>query len=183
MKNKDALQEKAKKARSVLGRCKYVLLVIAAGLLLLLLPTSRGGGEESREPEADPGTDSVAAETFSVEELERRLAETLSAIDGAGEVRVMLTVQSGTRNVLAEDGSVEQDGSAIQRETQTVVVSTGSGTEEAVLLQQIYPQFQGALVVASGGGDPEVRLKLTEAVSALTGLGADKISVCKGKTT
>ena len=76
---------------------------------------------------------------------------------------------------------MEQDGSSVQRETQTVVVSAGSGTQETVLVQQVYPRFQGALVVATGGGDPEVRLKLTEAVAALTGLGADKISICKGK--
>lgn len=76
---------------------------------------------------------------------------------------------------------MEQNESAVQRETQTVVVSAGSGKQETVLVQQVYPTFQGALVVATGGGDPAVRLKLTEAVAALTGLGADKISICKGK--
>ena len=55
------------------------------------------------------------------------------------------------------------------------------GTEETVTLQQISPQYQGALVVCSGGGNPSVRLQVVEAVSALTGLGADHISVCEGK--
>ncbi len=62
-----------------------------------------------------------------------------------------------------------------------VVVAAGSGAQDTVLVQQFYPRFQWALVVATGGGDPAVRLKLTEAVAALTGLGADKISICKGK--
>ena len=61
------------------------------------------------------------------------------------------------------------------------MVSAGSGREEAVALQQVYPQFQGALVVCTGGDDPAVQLKLVEAVSALTGLGSDKISICKGR--
>lgn len=116
-----------------------------------------------------------------MEALEEKLENTLSEIDGAGQVLVMLTVESGMKRVLAQNGSVEQDNSTAQRETETVVVSTGSGTQDVVLVQQIYPQFQGALVVATGGGDPAVRLKLTEAVAALTGLGADKISICKGK--
>ncbi len=175
MKDKEALLEKGKKALGALGRYKYVLLVMLAGALLLLLPDS---------DRAAPGREQTvtgAEEDFSVEALEKKLEGTLAGIDGAGQVQVMLTVQSGMKRVLAQDGSLEQDGSAVQRETQTVVVAAGSGAQDTVLVQQIYPRFQGALVVATGGGDPAVRLKLTEAVAALTGLGADKISICKGK--
>ena len=68
-----------------------------------------------------------------------------------------------------------------EAEVTNVVISAGSGVEGTVTLQQLSPQFQGALVVCSGGGEPTVQLRLVEAVSALTGLGADKISVCKGK--
>ena len=175
MKNRDALIERSKKLWSSLGRYKYVLLVMAAGVLLLLLPSAGGGNEEPQ-----PVTANVE-EDFSVEALEEKLADTLSRIDGAGGVQVVLTVKSGMRRVLAQDSSVDQDGSAVQRESQTVVISAGSGMQETVLVQQVYPQFQGALVVAEGGGDPVIRLKLTEAVAALTGLGADKISICKGK--
>ena len=116
-----------------------------------------------------------------LEALEEKLAATLSNIQGAGQVEVMLTVESGMKRVLAQDASLEQEESAVRREAQTVIVSSGSGIQETVLLQQIYPQFQGALVVAAGGDDPAVRLMLTEAVAALTGLGSDKISICKGK--
>ena len=63
----------------------------------------------------------------------------------------------------------------------TVIISNGDRSEETVALQQLSPQYQGALVVCSGGDDPAVRLCLSDAVSALTGLGADKISICKGK--
>ena len=37
------------------------------------------------------------------------------------------------------------------------------------------------MIVCAGGDDPTVRLQLTEAMSALTGLGADKISISQGK--
>ena len=61
-----------------------------------------------------------------------------------------------------------------------MVVSKGSGNEETVALQELAPQYQGALVVCPGGNDPAVKLQISEAVAALTGLGADKISICKG---
>lgn len=162
------------KAAELFQKYKYVLLVIAAGIVLLLLPL---GGEENP---ASGGTESQTEngeETFRVEEMERRLEEALSMVDGAGEVTVVLTVKSGTRQILAQDSSRSGEESS----TSTVVVSTGSGTEDAVVLQQVYPQYQGALVVCPGGGDPAVCLKLVDAVSALTGLGADKISICKSK--
>lgn len=83
--------------------------------------------------------------------------------------------------VYATDETWSQDGDGQEdQQTQTVILSTGSGTEAAVLVQQRYPTFQGAVVVCSGGGDAEVRLLITQAVSALTGLGTDRISVCKG---
>ena len=162
------------KAAELFQKYKYVLLVIAAGIVLLLLPL---GGEENPTSGGTERQAESGEETFRVEEMERRLEEALSMVDGAGEVTVVLTVKSGTRQILAQDSSRSGEESS----TSTVVVSTGSGTEDAVVLQQVYPQYQGALVVCPGGGDPAVCLKLVDAVSALTGLGADKISICKSK--
>ena len=105
----------------------------------------------------------------------------LAQIDGVGEVRVVLTLQSGPRRILAQDSQSTVDEGRTEAEVTNVVISAGSGVEGTVTLQQLSPQFQGALVVCSGGGEPTVQLRLVEAVSALTGLGADKISVCKGK--
>ncbi len=159
-------------------RYKFVLLVIAVGLVLLLWPS----GEKPSEPVQE--TDSLsAAEDFSVSALEEKLSQTLSKIQGAGDVTVVLTVRSGARKILAEDvtTAVASDGER-QSQRANLVVSSGAGAgEEPVLVQQLYPEFQGALVVCTGGNDASTRLKLMEAVSALTGLGADKISICKGK--
>ena len=125
----------------------------------------------------------TAEEDFSVAALEEKLSRSLSKVRGAGEVSVVLTVQGGSRRVLAqnEKSTRNADGGSESQNT-TVVVSGGSGAGEGpVLVQQLYPKFQGALVVCSDGESAGVRLKLMEAVSALTGLGADKITICQGK--
>lgn len=158
----------------LLGQYKYVLIVIAAGILLLLWPS----GEKEPPAAAQSGL-TGGEEDFSVEALEERLARVLSKIDGAGEVSVVLTVESGMERVLATDIAASQWEDRRDREEQTVIISTDEG-EEAVLLTQRYPTFQGALVVCPGGNDPEVRLRLTQAISVLTGLGSDRITVCKG---
>ena len=128
-----------------------------------------------------PLTQSVEALQKENAELERKLEQALAQIDGVGEVRVVLTLQSGPRRILAQDSQSTVDEGRTEAEVTDVVISAGSGVEGTVTLQQLSPQFQGALVVCSGGGEPTVQLRLVEAVSALTGLGADKISVCKGK--
>ena len=137
------------------------------------------GEEEWPIPQSVTVMGSLTAE--QQEELERKLEQALAQIDGVGEVRVVLTLQSGPRRILAQDSQSTVDEGRTEAEVTNVVISASSGVEGTVTLQQLSPQFQGALVVCSGGGEPTVQLRLVEAVSALTGLGADKISVCKGK--
>ena len=155
-------------------RYKFVLIVIAAGLILLALPS---GADKSRAEatKGDPG----AEEDFSVDALEEKLSEILSRIEGAGKVSVMLTVKSGTERILAADREISESGT--ERDgTEEIVVLSRDGGEEVVLIGQNYPTFQGALVVCPGGGDPQIQLQITRALSALTGLGAGRITVCKG---
>lgn len=161
--------------KKLVGQYKHVLLVAVAGMVLLLWPSGGAGGGD----DVEPGTALAGEETFSVEELEERLADTLSRIQGAGSTTVLLTVDSGMERVLAEDVSQSQSEGESSWDSQTVVISGDNG-EEAVLLAQYYPSFRGALVVCAGGDDPQVQLQITRAVSALTGLGSDRITVCAG---
>ncbi len=154
--------------RDSLGRYRLVWVVILAGLVLLLLPA----GGEKEETSTPPETAAV----FDLEATERRLAEALSRIDGAGEVTVLLTVRDGPRRLLAEN----TQGGDGERRSEPVVLARGSGLQETVTVQERGPGYQGALLVCAGGDDPQVRLRLTQAVSALTGLGADKIAISKG---
>lgn len=148
---------------------KYVLLVILVGVMLMVIP-SRGDTTQSAQS-------GETEQTFQTEELEQKLGRALSQIEGAGEVTVVLTLQSGSRQILAQDVQTEQT----KQKKSTVILSQGSGVEQAVVLQQIAPQYQGALVVCEGGADPEVKLQVLNAVRALTGLNSDKISICKRK--
>lgn len=165
-----------KKLFSALDQYKFVLLIILAGALLVTLPVF--GSEVSK---SEPTAAGAGATNFDLEGMEKKMADALSKIDGAGNVTVVLTVKTGARQILAEDGEISQKDGGTERSTNTVVVSKGSGYQDVVSVQEIFPQFQGALVVCAGGGNPAVKLKLVEAVSDLTGLGSDKITICKGK--
>ena len=161
--------EAARRWKGALGKYGYVLLVIAAGAILLLLPS---GSRDS------PGEEPPAQEErFDLEAFEEKLERTLSRIEGAGETRVVLTLDGSSRQVLARNQERDSEGGGSNT---VVTVGRGSGQQEVVPLQTVAPSFRGALIVCPGGGSAGVRLKVIEAVSALTGLGSDKISVCAG---
>ena len=173
MKWEGRLRVPMKKLTGLLGQYKWALLVLTAGLLLLLWPQSGGtaaeaaAGGEQEDVFYDPA------------ELERKMEKILSRIEGAGEVTVLLTVKSGAEWVYAADTEYSEDERGRDERSSTVLVSTGGGTEEAVAVRQEGPTFQGAVVVCDGGNDPDVRLNITRAVAALTGLRSDRITVCR----
>lgn len=167
--------EPVKRWKGALGRYQFVMLVIAAGVLLLLLPT---GGRESSSASLEE-TGSIQDDSFDLEAFEERLEQTLSQIQGAGKTQVVLTLDSGSRQILAQDVERESDGGS---SSTVVTVGGGSLGLGVVPLQTVAPNFRGALVVCPGGGDAQTRLRLVEAVSALTGLSSNRISICEGNT-
>ena len=176
--------ELARKVWDKLKKNKIALIVLLAGILLLLIPF---GGGSSDPASSDVDSDLTAA--FSLEETEVKIEDALSQIDGAGKVTVVLTLKTSTRRLVARDEEFSEktsgDGEATDFESDgsvtTVIVSDDE--EDAVTLQYVYPEYTGALVVAEGAGSSEIKLRLTEAVASLTGLGTDKISVIKMKKT
>lgn len=161
-----------KKVRELLQKYKWILLVLVVGTLLLLIPDERG---EEAGATTVPGEES----SFNVAEVEKRMEKVLSKIDGAGNLSLILTVRSGAEAIYASDTEFSEDGAGREERSTTVLISGEGGVKEPAVIRRDYPVFQGALVVCDGGDDPAVRLCITKAVSALTGLGSDRITVCK----
>lgn len=156
---------------------RAVGLVVLAGVILLAWPSGSSGPQKTQ----DSGT--VVEQEPLIRETEREMESILSKIDGAGQLHLMLTVEAGAQQELAEKQELSYRGSALSpedysRRTEPVLASE-SGKEEPVVLWQTYPVYRGALVVCEGGSRPEVKLAVTHAVAALTGLRSDRITVVK----
>ena len=157
-----------------LKKYRLATAVILLGVVLMLLP---GGETAEQSPPRDAET-----EAFDRAAVQSEMEDILRGIDGVGELTLMLTVDAGTRRELAQNVTEEQSGGEdTKKKTETLVLGAGSGVQNVVVTESVYPRYVGALVVCEGADSASVRLAVTNAVSVLTALPSDRISVVRGK--
>ena len=156
---------------AAIGKYKYVWIVLLAGVILMMLP-----GKDTRNADSQIQQSTENAEDNTIEE---RLEKILGQIAGAGQVKVMLTVAQGERTIYQTDSTYAQSDDHTDSRTQTILVTDSERNETGLVYQKNPPVYQGAIVLAQGADDPTVKLAIAEAVSDVTGLGVDKISILK----
>lgn len=158
------------KLSELFQKYKYVLLVVILGLVLMLWPSGKDSDPVVQAPSQPTQPISVTEELCSI----------LGQIQGVGRVRVMLTEQSGAETHYQTDNSGTQDADSTAEDSRTVLVTSG-GSETGLIKSVSPPVFLGAIVVCQGADDPAVRLAISQAVSSVTGISTDRISVLKMK--
>lgn len=172
----ERVNELPKRILAGLKKYKYAVLVLLLGVALMLLPF----GKKEEAPEADVQEEPVTDEAYA-QALEQRLEDMLCQVSGAGQVRVMLTLMTGSRTEYQTDTQISDSGTQSQEERKTVILSEGSAYDKAAVSAVQYPRFQGALILCQGADQSTVRLALVNAVVALTGLSSGQITVIKMK--
>lgn len=147
----------------------------------------------TNDANSDPADDAgISTSIHAYEaELEDRLTQLLSQIEGAGEVQVMVTVSRSSELILQTDTSREEntvketdsqggsrDNTELREESQTVLIG-GSATAQPYVVGEIMPQVEGVVVACQGGDRPTVQAEISAAVQALFDLAPHKIKVCK----
>ena len=160
-----ALKEKI---RPLAVKYRYAVVVVIAGLVLMCLPS---GTDD--QPRASPEPEDTAPPALSEE-----IADILSRMEGVGRVEVLLTEASGRETVYQTD---QDGGSDETRRIETVIVTDGNRAQTGLVKSVIPPTYLGAIVVCQGADSPSVRLQVIEAVSNVTGIGTDRITVLKMK--
>jgi len=156
---------------------RYVLIILLIGLILMMIP---GIGVQDKASEIDQKTDRTA-DTSSVEILEKKLASLLSQVEGAGDVDVVLTIAAGEEIIYQTNEDQSNSDTSSSNKINTVTI-TDAARNQTGLVKQIKTEiYQGAIVVCSGADNLSVRLAIVDAVSRITGLGANCISVLKMK--
>jgi len=145
---------------------RAALLVAGAviGVLLLLL----GSADTARDTAAEPPAESADMEAYA-RALEARICDFCESVEGVGEARVAVSLESGYRRVYAqEDSSYVMVGSGASRGT--------------VYLTEEPPRLGGIAVICEGGGDPTVCRRLIGLLCAAYDIGANKIFIAQAQS-
>lgn len=145
-----------------------------------------GAGEASEEIQVS-GSASLTYE----QQLEQRLEEVLSHVDGVGRVEVMIVLKSSEEKVWRVDRDTsysvtqetDQNGGSRRVESQDVAEDTilfgQTGQQGPILEKELKPEISGVIVSAEGGGSPQIQAEISGAVEALFGIPSHKIKVLK----
>lgn len=178
------------------------LIVILMGVLLCVisLPVEKS---ETKSDISDntgakiselkqPATDGQSADY--VREWEEKLEKSLLYIEGAGQVKVLITLQESEQRVLARDGTesisetTEEDAAGGSRrvtenriEKKTIYTVDERGQDVPYVIKTITPSVKGVVVIAQGADQPEVRQNIIEAIQVLFDIDMNKITIVKMK--
>lgn len=154
-----------------LKRFRYPILILVLGVVFLLVPGKK-------EDQSVQQTVKPSAQT-QVDPAEQ-LQQILEKIQGVGKVEVMLSISAGQKTIYQVDENITSgENGTIHKET--VIVTSADRAQTGLIQQVIEPTYLGAIVVCQGADKATVQLAVTEAVSKITGLGTDRITVLKMK--
>ena len=174
-----------------------VIALTGVLLMIIAMPTGekkQGGGtvlpKETTEEKVAEKTKTVQKDDY-ISNLENRLEEVLSQIEGVGKVSVMITVSDNGTCVVEKDttknisATEEKDGSGGNRavkeeETEENTIYIENGQEKTPYIQkETLPTIEGIVVVAEGGENGKTISDISEAIEALFSVEAHRIKVVK----
>ena len=176
-----------------------VMALLGLLLMVIALPVKKEKQTDTQRMSSDAGEAAEPQRQETQEEeyarqMEERLEELLSAMEGVGKVKVMGTLRSSREQVVEKDvpssmdtmkesdsaGGSRETASSQQQES-TVYTTTSAGERQPYVVMTLEPAVEGVTVVAQGGGEGIVQKNITEVIQALFDIEAHKIRVVKMK--
>ena len=160
---------------------KNIVLVAVAILIIFLLLISEFLTSDNTENISKENTEIYSSQY--VEKTEKELEALLENISGAGEVKVMITLENCYENVFAkgytEKNDNKTDSQKSESEEEYIIIKNGSNNEECLVVKVYEPTVKGVAVIAEGAGNTQVKNAITQTVCALFDISTAKVSVEK----
>ncbi|MBD5512127.1 MAG: stage III sporulation protein AG [Lachnospiraceae bacterium] len=191
-----------------------LLVLVLAGVLLMViaLPIDNGKKNEKASEKEGSASENTNNSSYLYEEeentgaqgqlcmgsaeeytamMEQKLEELLGQMEGAGEVRVIITLRSSSEKIVEKDAPVSRTDTAeadsgggtrtvnsVETGESTVYANAGSYSEPYVI-KTISPQVEGVVVLAEGAGSGSVSKNIVDVIQVLFGIDAHQVKVIK----
>jgi len=170
-------EEKEKRGLFFKAPDRWKNLIIIGGLIGIALiflssyfPSGSGGSGSAEET-----LDKISAQEYT-SQLEENLIQIISHIDGAGEAKVMITLETGveTKYATQEKSSTESSGGCV-----LLWGRRPRGSERALAVTEVQPTVKGVVVVCPGGEEPVVQQRIISAVTTALDISSKRVFVTR----
>ena len=175
----------------------FIIILIVTILIINLIWGNPDKNTDENTVKNSTTTKLVNGETkenTDTEQIENSIKQILSKINGVGKVDVLITY-SETSQVVAmynetykESQTEEEDTSGGTRtiaevnKDKEIIYKEENGEKVPITEKVVMPKMEGALIVAEGANNAEIKTNIIQAVEALTGLSTHKIQVLEMKS-
>ena len=183
--------DKDKKIHEFLLKDKFKKIIIFVGILGIALIFFSGLLKTSGTKKTKSSTQNSSTKEY-VFQLESSLREMVSSIKGAGNTKVLVTLENSKETVYATeekknkeatedktDGQLSKKRESDDCEKKYITIKDADGTERALSVTQIQPTVKGVVVVCDGGDIPEVQQRITEAIKTALNITSKRVYVTK----
>ncbi len=138
-------------------KIEYLIVVVLVIVAFFILASNFTSSSDSSDSVDD-----------YVENLETKLKNCLSKVDGAGKVEVIISIESGMETVLATE---KQSSSGNVVETPIIV------NGKTVTLKENYPEICGVVIVSEGAKNLSVKIALLNATCVYLDIPESKVEI------
>ena len=145
----------------------FIVCGFIVGIMLILGDT----GSSNVKVNTEKTTDNITVE----------LEKTLSQVEGAGKVKVLISYSQSGEKILAYDmeSNINEKDNGKENNSKSEVVYDGN--KMPAILKEYMPKVEGVIIVAQGGNIENVKKQLIAGTVALLGIDSHKIEVLKMK--
>lgn len=131
----------------------------------------------------------VSGEAY-VEQLEQRIHQLISSIDGVGNSNVMVTLENGVEYIYEKEetksSTLNRDSSNGEKLQQNsdynekyVIINDSGGEKSALIRTTLEPKVRGVVIVCEGGDRAAIVEQITDVVTTALHLNYSQVCVSK----
>lgn len=161
---------------------KLIKIIVAVGLIAMIGIFLSESFSTKNKQENQPQQQASESLHEYEQQVEQRLSDILSSIDGIGQCEVMVTLDSSKESVYSSESeskneSDEKSSSSSEKNTYVIVDDDG---QKPVLEKEVEPRVRGVIVVCEGADDVYVRQAVVDSIRAGLGITSANISIVRG---
>ncbi len=159
---------------------KKLIVIVAVGLagVFLLICLSDDGVNENSQQITESISTYVCSSSAEIESmLEKKLETIISQVKGAGKITATVTVESSGEYLYAENIKEDYDSDSQSKDCEVVIYENQNGADSGLIIGVKNPEIIGVAVVCEGGDSSVVRSEITNLITSLFGIGADRVYV------